>query len=477
MKKQFITNILLLFCINVLVKPFYVFFIETDVQNQVGTEDFGIYFYHLNFVFLFQFVGDFGLQTWNNQSISKNRGDIEHQLLPVFFVKIVLSTLWLIFILSGAYFLGSLQWDILFPICINLVMSSLFLLIRSFISGLGLYIKDSLLSALDKLLMIVILFGLLSQVNSGRIFTIQDFIYGQMTALFLSNVIAFFILWLNLPPFKFRWNVAKSKKILQNCIPYAIVLFLMITYNKMDGFLLGFLQNDQGLQAGIYAGAYRIYDAANMFLYIIPALVLPMFSNVVHNRLELDSLVLVVFRWMIGITMPILVISTIFTEDIIQFLYIEHIPEKVDSLRILMFAFCMVSFGYILGALSMAVDKVHKLTPVFISGLVICVISNIILIPRMGATGSAISTLITQVWVFIGQYWIVQRELSWKINVDLLQKAILYVMFIGILSYACSEYFQQYRIYSLVLCSIISLPLAFFLKLIEWSDLRLVLRK
>ncbi|MDV7402501.1 hypothetical protein RZS08_64360, partial [Arthrospira platensis SPKY1] len=58
----------------------------------------------------------------------------------------------------------------------------------------------------------------------------------------------------------------------------------MTAYNKIDGVFLGILMDDNGYQAGVYASAYRFYDAANMIGYLFAALLLPMFAAHMFDR-------------------------------------------------------------------------------------------------------------------------------------------------------------------------------------------------
>ncbi|MBK6364261.1 MAG: polysaccharide biosynthesis C-terminal domain-containing protein [Saprospiraceae bacterium] len=482
MKKQFVLNMVLLFVINLLVKPFYVFSVETDVQNLLGTQTFGMYFYHLNFVFLFQFIGDFGLQTWNHQFISKNREKINFILPNVMATKALLSLMWLTCVLAFSWFISDLASDMLFLITLNVILSTLFILIRSFISGLGYYTTDSLLSALDKLLMIVVLSYLMYFGVTEEPFTLNDFIYGQMFSLILANGVALVILLQHLPSWGisgiikyFQWHSLWDT--LQKCAPYALILFLMMSYNKLDGFLLGFLQEDNGKQAGIYAASYRIYDAANMFLYMVPALVLPMFSNMYSLGNEVKSLVDMVVRWLMVITGPVLILSVFYAEEIIQLLYIEHVDEKVISFQFLMFSFLLVSFGYIFGALALAGDKVNKLVPVFFTGLLVNFLLNVFLIPKYGAKGAAISTTITQFWVLVGQVFIIRKYLFIAINRVDLGKGIVFMTLIFVFARIITWIWPESTFITFVSSAIFSVPLAFLLKLADLNDVRMVFNK
>lgn len=96
MKREFIINIILLLFINFLIKPIYIFGIDTHIQNLVGIEAYGFYFYYFNFVFLFQFINDPGIQNWNAQFVPKNRLIIGTHVGSVLQVKGILAILFMI---------------------------------------------------------------------------------------------------------------------------------------------------------------------------------------------------------------------------------------------------------------------------------------------------------------------------------------------------------------------------------------------
>jgi hypothetical protein len=156
-KREFLINIVLLFVINLMIKPIYIFGIEAKVQDLVGIQSYGLYFFYFNFIFLFQFVNDPGLQSWNAQYIPKNRSEIQSLLPEIFQAKVLLSLTFLFMVNLISYFLGYIDGEMIFYISLSFVLSSFFMILRGMIAGLGFYRTDSLISALDKLLMIIIL--------------------------------------------------------------------------------------------------------------------------------------------------------------------------------------------------------------------------------------------------------------------------------------------------------------------------------
>lgn len=471
LKREFLINLLLLLFINLLIKPVHVLYIEASVQNELGTALYGTYFYHLNFVYLFQFIGDFGLQTWNNHFISQNRETAGSKIMTVFFIKGGLSVLWLIFVLILGFFQDSLDISLLLLITINLVLSTWFVLIRTFISGLGHYTSDSWLSVLDKFCMILTIGGLLWMTGQGRAFSLQDFILAQTFSYVLAIGTALFLLMKKIKDVTFRILPGESRKIIRQSMPFAVVLFLMMSYTRLDGFLLGLLLNDNGFEAGIYAASYRIFDAVNMFLYMVPALLLPMFSFLVAENKDVTGLTDTAFKWIFLVFGPLIAVTWPFAEEILSFIYTDNNTEKIFSFRMLVVSSVFVGFAYIFGALSMAGNKIDKLIPVFLAGLLVNFMANLIFIPEYGANGAAMVNVITQVVVFTGQFVVVRKWLFFRVKAATVVKGLV---FWGILA-GCAlllDYFPEIsKITAISVTVIISLPLALAFRLVEWDDM------
>lgn len=412
MKREFIFNIILLIVINLVVKPLYIFGIEARVQNIVGIASYGQYFDYLNFVFLFQFINDPGIQNWNAQYVPQNRQTIGLHLSSLIQVKSILAILFIIATYLFSYFIGYNDQHLILLLTISLILSTAFMYCRTTIAGLGYYRIDSLLSILDKGTMILII-GYFVWVSSFQTqFSIFDFVYCQIVAYFISFIIAATIL-----SSKVQWVYRKISldyfiKILKWSAPYVLILVFMTAYNKLDGVMLGRLLDDNNYQAGVYATAYRFYDASNMIGYLFAALLLPMFSAHATEPKMLQDLKEIGLKLVI-LTSTIIILTLLFYGDkMLDILFDYYDPATVNVLKILMISYMFVAISYIYGTLLVGVGKVKLLNVVFGIGLLLNVILNILLIPRYQAIGAAIATFGTQIFVMFGQIFLVKKELK-----------------------------------------------------------------
>jgi len=176
---------MLLFLINLLIKPIYIFAIDAEVQNRLGTEQYGWYFHVFNVIFLLSVVNDPGIQNWNAQYLPRHRMSAASHLSSVVGVKMLLAFVFMCFTWCVMQLAGYGHSWLFLMLSGNLVLSSAFMILRGSIAGLGHYRTDSWLSSLDKVLMAFIL-GVLLYSNSIETFTLQHFVYGQAIATLCS---------------------------------------------------------------------------------------------------------------------------------------------------------------------------------------------------------------------------------------------------------------------------------------------------
>ncbi|MBK9016033.1 MAG: oligosaccharide flippase family protein [Saprospiraceae bacterium] len=181
MNREFLLNAAFLVLVNVLIKPFYVFGIERTVQERVGPEQYGLYATLFSFTFLLFMVNDFGIHYFNNRTIARHPQLIGKYFPNILVVKTLLTVMYLVLVFLAALVRGfePAIFHLIFFIALNHVFISMVAFLRSNISGLGMYRTDSLVSTLDKLLLIGACSVLLwSPFWEGK-FRIEWFIHAQ----------------------------------------------------------------------------------------------------------------------------------------------------------------------------------------------------------------------------------------------------------------------------------------------------------
>jgi O-antigen/teichoic acid export membrane protein len=254
---------------------------------------------------------------------------------------------------------------------------------------------------MDKLLA-TILCGIMLAGNDWFAISIQNFVLAQTCGLFITTVLAG-VLVAKQASFKFKfWSKRYTAKILKSTLPYALLVFLMGIYNRIDAVMLERLLPQTGsVQAGIYAAAYRVFDAANQFGFLFSTILLPMFamnfrkhvSNTPLFELGLKSIGL----FAIGVT----VFCFTWDDLIVNTLYHHNEAAWLDVFRITLLCFIPASLTYIAGTLLTAKGEIIALCTIALVGVIFNLISNFLLIPVYGALGCAIAALATNLLMLL----------------------------------------------------------------------------
>ncbi|HBX53102.1 MAG TPA: polysaccharide biosynthesis protein [Bacteroidales bacterium] len=475
MKRTFLTNLAILLFLNLLVKPFWIFGIDRTIQNTVGAESYGFYFSLFNFSLMLNILLDLGITNFNNRNISQHHQLFSKYLSNVVILKFLLAIVYGI-ICTGLALIIGYGWEqikLLLLLMFNQFLISFVLYLRSNISGLQLFKTDSLVSVLDKALMIIICSVLLWGHVFDSPFQIEWFVYSQTAAYGITAIITFFIVLSKSKFLHLKFDFTFFRAILKQSYPYALLILLMALYNRVDSVMLERMLPDGKEQAGIYAQAFRILEAASMFSYLFGALLLPMFSKMLKQKESVEQLTQFSYSLVI-IPSFILVIGTfIYRHEIMYLLYNSHIDASADIMGLLMFAFLAISTTYIFGTLLTANGSLKYLNIMAAIGMGLNIVLNLILIPKFQATGSAIASLFTQMFTALAQVIIAKKIFNFRMNYKFL---ILLFAFAGIsigMAYLIKFNISNWILGFFLICGISGI-LAFSFKLINLKSLYLL---
>jgi len=455
--REFLLNAAFLVLVNLLIKPFYVFGIERTIQERVGPEQYGLYATLFSFTFLLFMVNDFGIHYFNNRNIARHPQLIGKYFPNILVVKTLLTLMYLVLVFVAALIRGfePAIFHLIFFIALNHVFISMVAFLRSNISALGMYRTDSLVSTLDKLLLI----GACSVLLWGGFFPdkfrIEWFIHAQNLTWALTALTAFFIVKKQLKaPLNFRLNWPQVLVILKKSAPYALAVFLMTAYTRFDIVLLEWLLPDGRHEAGVYAAAYRILDALNMAGYLFAGLLLPMFSTILRkeeiqpnggaisqtlkpsNPQTLDLLRFALQLIWAG-TVTVAVACFFFRTELMLWIYPQNGTAYYgEVLAPIILTLVPFSGIFIYSTLLTANDSLRKMNGLFLVGIVVNLGLNLLLIPQWKAVGAGMSAFFTQTFVLVAMMVLAKRELRLPLELRQFLKIAAFVLLVCFANWA-----------------------------------------
>lgn len=477
MKRKFITNLALVIFLNLLVKPFWIFGIDRTVQNVVGADQYGFYFSLFSFSLLLNILLDVGITNFNNRAIAREPGLLSEYFSNIVVLKLLLALVYAVICIAGGLIIGytSSQFSMLIFLIINQFLASFLLYLRSNISGLHYFRTDSLISVLDRALVIVICGVLLWGNITDQPFRIEWFVYSQTVAYSVAVVVAFMVVWSKSKYLKPLLDFQYFKKILRQSYPFALLILLMSFYNRIDSVMLERLLPDGKMQAGVYAQSFRILDAAAMFAFLFAGLLLPIFSRMIGQRQPVNEILQLSYSLIFIPALTLAVLACFFSGEIIGWMYHEHISYSSKIFPLLMLGFISISTTYILGTLLTANGNLKELNILAASALTINIFLNFLFIPRHQAFGAAISSLITQTYMAVAQVFVAVLKFRFKITWLLIIRLASFSAVVFILGWFSKEYIQNWYLGAVVVIGLAVLT-AFILRLLSLRDLYRIIR-
>lgn len=421
MKKKFLANLLLIVFLNLLIKPFYILGIDAEVQNRVGEAAYGNYFSLLNFSFLLNILLDLGLTNYNTRNIAQNPKLIVNYFYKILSIRLSLFFLYAVFTTASAFLIGydSTEFYFLFILMINQFLVAIIQFARSNFSGLHLFKSDAFISILDRMILIVLCSILLWTNWTAIDITIEVFIYAQTFAYGIAAIFAVLMLIKKAGRIQFKIKRSFSIVILKRSFPYALLILLMMMYNRIDAVMLERLLPDGDTQAGIYAQGFRLLDAVNMFALLFAGLLLPIFARLIKERAAIKEITELAFRILFGISAIIGITAFLFQEEFIAWRYTDSLPISATTFGWLILSFIPVSITYVFGTLLTANGSLRILNIMALFGVIMNVILNFLLINEMQVVGAALATLITQGITALIQvvfaYKLFKFEINWRL--------------------------------------------------------------
>jgi O-antigen/teichoic acid export membrane protein len=426
-KKKFIFDLAILIVLNLLIKPFWTIIVEPKVQGQVGNISYGEYAVIFNFSMLLNIFLDFGLTNFNNRNIAQNSHLLSKHFSKMLSFKFALGAFYMVVSFCIGWLLLGYNTLLLFILCFNTFLLGFTSFLRSNLQALHLFKLDSVLSVLDRVIMIIIVVAMLLNMFGMTVSTL-NFVLAQTIGYALTSLICFIVVLSKTHTFKLNWDWAFNYMILKKSFPFAVLVLLMTFYNRLDTVMIEYLlPGDLGKeQSGIYVKSFRLLDAANQIATLFSIQLIPLFSRMLKHRENIENIVKLSFTLLLTPALIVSVSTIFYAQQFFDKIYTGD-TEGFQILAVIMNCFTAVCLTCIFGTLLTASGNLRKQNFAAVGGILVNVVLNLVLIPKYFAMGSAISSLVTQMLTGLLQVYICYKVFKFKVNRRLLTSLFLFI--------------------------------------------------
>ncbi len=208
------------------------------------------------------------------------------------------------------------------------------------------------------------------------------------------------------------FDFAYWKKFLRESLPMGISAITTFAYFKMDTIILSVIKESSDV--GIYNAAYKILENITFFPAMVTGLIMPILSyNIFTNFDKFKEIADKTFKFFTIVTIPLVVVTLFFSENIIALIGGAGFSESAVVLRIIIFALALIFFGHLFSIILIAGNYQKILMYVLAIAAAISITLNIILIPRFSYLAAAYVSVATELIVVALTIFAVAKKIKY----------------------------------------------------------------
>ncbi|PTL58478.1 hypothetical protein C7Y72_01815 [Paraconexibacter algicola] len=192
--------------------------------------------------------------------------------------------------------------------------------------------------------------------------------------------------------------VARARRLVRIGFVVGIGTALTTAYAKVDQVMVLEIAGER--DAGLYGSAYILLDRLQFIPSAVMTTAFPLLAAAwPGDRPRIHGLAQRILELLLLASAPILAFTVVAPEQVVRALFGAEFQDAGAALPILMGAYVLVAFGYLMGFMAIVVDAQRIFVRIALAGLLFNVVANLLVIPDHGYVGAAWTTLATEVLV------------------------------------------------------------------------------
>lgn len=389
------------------------FLAYTQLFRYLGPEQSGQFQFVLSYVTLFGVIIDFGIQQYIIKKTTEDRSKAKLYFHNFLMVEIILAVIVYGTLLAIAY-INNYEPVVFKAIMVAGFGTALHGLSYPFLAVITSFYdlkKAALLNFISSVINVGIIFVTIWFGFSIVFLTMQQAIYAILAICLYYQFVQKFI---GKPEIikgfkEIEWSLVKT--ILRASLPFALLVGFSTIYNRIDVVLitkfLGYTQT------GFYTAAYKFYDLIAFFPAVVSHSLYPVFSTLMSEgklpqvRQSLEKYL----RVMSALALPMATGAMLLSEPLIRILAGEEFVPAARVLAVLVWAPAILFIYVVVNAL--VISQLTKFATLITgANVVINIIGNLILLPRVGVIGAAIMTIVSESLQGIFYFYFVKKYVT-----------------------------------------------------------------
>ncbi|HMQ68387.1 MAG TPA: oligosaccharide flippase family protein [Ignavibacteria bacterium] len=190
-------------------------------------------------------------------------------------------------------------------------------------------------------------------------------------------------------------------------LPLGMAVIFNFLYDKIDILLISKLTDFD--QAAYYNVAYGIYKSSSILFSFLFVSGFTEVSSIRNNKAALRSFFRKYSVLLIEICLALTIILFFLSDQIVTLVYTDKFNDSAMILKILSVSLAGLALNNLTGIMLNGTGLFKENMKITLSGLILNVILNILLIPVYGIIASAVITILTEYFIFAGGYFYLNK--------------------------------------------------------------------
>jgi len=425
-------------------------FLISMLTNYLSVEMYWLYSKIYNYIWIFVFLADLWLYAITIREITNDKDNSEKIVWNVMTLRLIL---WIIILFLATWIAYFIPWYNSELALVSIFIASIFTILQLINSSIlalmqaNMKIEFSAISLILAKLVNLWIVWLVSYIfypkeliEASNYFT--PFIYimiAWVIGVFFNTLLNYFYAR-RLAKISFKFDFNYIKHLFKISLPYGLALFLSVVYFKLDVIVLSILEwpVKGDLSIALYSLPMKIIEVLMVIGWFYMTSLLPSLTKWFKEKDEkiLSNLIWISFKVLFSFASLIFVLWVLFRDYLILIIanndYIDtsHLYNSSDAFLVvfwvILFYFLSLVFIYSL----VASENQNKLLKINIIVTVFNVIGNIILIPKYSFIWAWITTILSQILLFILWYFYTKKLINFHLPFLFLIRNILFWLLI-----------------------------------------------
>lgn len=381
----------------------------TIIARAIGVTSTGQYFFAISFTTIFSVVADFGLAPVLTRETAKYPDRADDYLTTVFWAKVLFGIVTYGLVVFAVQLLNydAALTKLIYVSGLTMFFDNLTTTFFSVLRARRNLLYESMGIVLSQVITMTIgLTAIYSHWDLWTLiaaYTVASFCTLVFAAKSLRRAYAIFFHW--------RFSGATFKTLLAFAIPFGIAGIIGRLYSYSDTVLMSKLLDPVHL--GWWSVPYKMTFAFQFIPAALSASIYPVMSSLtVANPAKVSELFHKAWQYLLLVSLPLAFGLAGIAEPLIRLLYGQEYAPSVPVLQILLASVVFGFLSFVTGATLNATNHQKQQTGLLAVTLVVNIVLNLILIPRMATIGAAIAALIGNVMLAVGGFLLARRAVA-----------------------------------------------------------------